>query len=46
MKGEFDPAIADRFSDPEKALIHQPLDFIGWNCYMSHDYNEGPDGRS
>ena len=46
MKGEFNPAISAMFSESEKALIHQPLDFVGWNCYMSHDFNEGPDGKS
>lgn len=46
MKGEFHPALSAILTEEEKELIYRPLDYIGWNCYMSHDYNEGPDGRS
>jgi len=31
--------------DQEMALIHHPLDFLGWNCYLAANYNDGPDGR-
>ena len=24
---------------------HKPLDFIGWNCYLSSNFNDGPDGK-
>ncbi|MBR0399288.1 MAG: family 1 glycosylhydrolase [Mogibacterium sp.] len=45
MKGEFHPQLRALLTDDEAVLIHQPLDYIGWNCYMSSNYNDGPDGK-
>ena len=45
MKGQFHPALASMLTDEQKDLIHQPLDFIGWNCYLANNYNDGPDDR-
>lgn len=45
MKGEFHPELRARLTDDEAALIHQPLDYIGWNCYMSANYFDGPDEK-
>jgi beta-glucosidase len=39
------PRMRAALSDEDIAIIHQPLDFIGWNCYLANNYNEGPDGR-
>lgn len=45
MKGIAHPRLRAMLSDVEMDLIHQPLDFLGWNCYLANNYNEGPDGR-
>ncbi|MBR2546874.1 MAG: family 1 glycosylhydrolase [Eubacterium sp.] len=44
MKGTGHPALMSMLSDDEIDLIHNPLDFIGWNCYAANNYNDGPDG--
>ena len=31
--------------EEEIRLIHQPLDFLGWNCYLSSNYNDAPAGN-
>ena len=45
QKGEAHPRLRKMLSDAELALIHQPLDFLGWNCYLASNYNDGPDGK-
>lgn len=45
MKGTGHPALMEQFSSEELDLIHQPLDYLGWNCYLANNYNDGPDGR-
>ena len=45
MNGIAHPRLRAILSDEEMNLIHQPLDFLGWNCYLANNYNEGPDGR-
>ena len=45
QKGEAHPRLREMLSDAELALIHQPLDFLGWNCYLASNYNDGPDGK-
>ena len=45
MKGVAHPALASVLKDGELEMIHKPLDFIGWNCYLANNYNDGPDGR-
>jgi len=45
MKGEAHPRLRAVLSDADMSLIHQPLDFLGWNCYLANNYNDGPDGR-
>ena len=45
QKGEAHPRLREMLSDAELALIHEPLDFLGWNCYLASNYNDGPDGK-
>ena len=45
MNGTAHPRLKALISDEEMEIIRQPLDFVGWNCYLSADYNDGPDGR-
>lgn len=45
QKGEAHPRLREMLSDAEMALIHAPLDFLGWNCYLASNYNDGPDGK-
>lgn len=45
MNGTAHPRLSELISDAEMQIIHQPLDFIGFNCYLSANYNDGPDGR-
>ena len=45
QKGEAHPRLRALLSDQDMELIHQQLDFLGWNCYLAHNYNDGPDGR-
>lgn len=33
------PVLAPYFSEEDKELIAQPLDFMGFNCYLSDNYN-------
>ena len=44
MKGTGHPALMSMLSEDEISLIHNPLDFIGWNCYLANNYNDRPDG--
>ena len=44
MFGTGHPRLLAEFTQEELDLIHHPLDFIGWNCYMAHNYNDRPDG--
>lgn len=34
------PMLAEALSEADLAEIHQPLDFFGFNCYNSSNYNE------
>lgn len=45
MKGTAHPLLGAVLRDGDMKFINQPFDFIGWNCYMSDDYNDGPDGK-
>lgn len=45
MKGEAHPLLSMALQEGEIDIINQPFDFIGFNCYLSDDYNDGPDGR-
>ena len=45
MKGEAHPRLRAILSDADMELIHQPLDFLGWNCYLANNYNDGSDGK-
>lgn len=45
MKGEAHPRLHKMLSASEMALIHQPLDFLGWNCYLANNYNDSPDAK-
>jgi len=45
MKGTAHPRLREALSDEEMELIHQPLDFLGWNCYLAQNYIDGRDGR-
>ena len=44
IKGKAHPRLRAMLTDAEMALIHHPLDFLGWNCYLANNYNDGPDG--
>lgn len=47
MLGQVPPELAAYLSDADMAVIHQPLDFFGFNCYYSSNFNEyeGPNPR-
>ena len=45
MKGTAHPRLRVMFTEEEMNLIHQPLDFLGWNCYLASNYNDGKDGK-
>ncbi|MBQ3281406.1 MAG: family 1 glycosylhydrolase [Eubacterium sp.] len=45
LSGTGNRRLMESMSDEEKDLIHRPLDFIGWNCYLANNYNDGPDGK-
>lgn len=45
MNGTAHPRLAEIISDEEMEIIHQPLDYLGWNCYLANNYNDGPDGK-
>ena len=45
QKGEAHPRLHAILTDAEMALIHQPLDFLGWNCYLANNYNDSPDAK-
>ena len=45
MRGTAHPHLAAVLRKGEMDIIHQPFDFIGWNCYLADNYNDGPDGR-
>lgn len=45
MKGSAHPRLKAVLTDENMAIINQPIDFLGWNCYMAHNYADGPDGR-
>lgn len=34
------PRMREALSDEEIGIIHQPLDFIGWNCYHANNYDD------
>lgn len=38
--GDLHPIIANAISAEELAVIHQPLDFLGYNCYNANNYDE------
>lgn len=44
LKGELPDILKPVISQEELALIHQPLDFFGYNCYYSSTY-EDADGK-
>jgi len=45
MKGTAHPLLTMALKEGEIDIINQPFDFIGFNCYLSDNYNDGPDGR-
>ena len=45
LRGEAHPRLRAILSDDDMACIHQQLDFLGWNCYLANNYNDGPDGK-
>jgi len=44
MNGTAHPRLMSVLREGDMAVINQPLDYIGWNCYLANNYNEGPDG--
>ena len=40
LKGKLPGLLLSSVSDDELKLIHQPLDFFGYNCYNSSSYSE------
>lgn len=45
MSGTGHPRLMETLREEEIRLIHQPLDFLGWNCYLSSNYNDAPAGN-
>lgn len=46
MKGRAHPRLMSVMGEGDMDIINQPLDFLGWNCYLASNYNEGPGGSS
>ena len=46
MNGKAHPRLEAILEEGEMDIIHQPVDFLGWNCYLANNYNDGPDGRA
>lgn len=44
MSGTAHPWLALTMKEGDMEIIHQPLDFLGWNCYLANNYNDRPDG--
>lgn len=40
IQGTLQPELAGQISPQEMEVIHQPLDFMGYNCYSSGNYDE------
>lgn len=45
IRGTASTALDAVLSESDMAIIHQPIDFIGWNCYLANNFNDGPDGK-
>ena len=45
MNGTAHPRLRAVMREGELEKIRTGLDFIGWNCYLANNYNDGPDGR-
>ncbi|MBQ6314964.1 MAG: beta-glucosidase [Mogibacterium sp.] len=45
IRGTCHPSLKAVMREGDIEIIHQPLDFIGWNCYLSSNFNDGPDGK-
>lgn len=45
MNGTAHPRLEAVLKEGEMDIIHQPLDYLGWNCYLANNYNDGPDGK-
>ena len=45
MKGTVHPLLETVLKEGDIDVINQPFDYIGWNCYLTNDYNDGADGR-
>lgn len=45
MNGTGIKALLDKMKPGDMETINQPLDFLGWNCYLANNYNDGPDGK-
>lgn len=45
MNGTAHPRLTSILREGEMEIINQPLDFIGWNCYLASNYNDGADGK-
>ena len=44
LLGTVPEELSDFLSAKDMAVIHQPLDFYGWNCYHSSNYDEWSGG--
>ena len=44
MTGKAHPRLEAILKEGEMDIIHQPLDYLGWNCYQAANYNDLPDG--
>ena len=40
VKGELPALLRGTVTDSDLAIIHQPIDFFGYNCYNSSDYDD------
>ena len=41
VKGELPALLKGAVSEEDLAIIHQPIDFFGYNCYNTSDYEDG-----
>lgn len=44
MYGKAHPRLMSIMRDEDMAVINQPLDYLGWNCYLANNYNDGQPG--
>lgn len=46
VKGNAQKVLAEYLTEEDMTVIHQPIDFIGYNCYKANNYDDGKDWDS